>query len=91
MAQWLRLCTSTAKGMGSIPGQGSSTCPLGMAKQQQQQQQHTHSLKSGAWCVERLTSHNHIILAKEQPTEDSDLIAQGGTQASSFHFPKLSL
>ena len=25
MVQWLRLCTSTAGGMGSIPGQGTKT------------------------------------------------------------------
>ena len=26
VVQWLRLCASTAGGMGSIPGKGSSTC-----------------------------------------------------------------
>ena len=26
VVQWLRICASTTEGMGSIPGQGSSTC-----------------------------------------------------------------
>ena len=26
MAQWLRLCASTAEGVGSIPGQGAARC-----------------------------------------------------------------
>ena len=36
VVQWLKLCTSTAGGTGSIPGWGSSACLAVQPKQQQQ-------------------------------------------------------
>ena len=45
VVQWLELCTFTAEGMGSIPGQGQDPASCVAKKTPEQQQQHNPTRK----------------------------------------------
>ena len=49
VVQWLRLCASTAEGVGSIPGWGSSTCHVVRPKKKKERKKEKSSFQNSIY------------------------------------------